>query len=131
MRHAPWVSISLPVLIAFATYSWAGVALKLHSVLAHPESYQSSVIQVTGVVSNHQFQRVKKWMANVDKCVQTFTVTDGADSIQAVYGANCAGALDLLRNRDRVTLQARFDWKPGKAGMLTVQSVVSKVTPYP
>ncbi|MDF0644303.1 MAG: hypothetical protein P0111_09740 [Nitrospira sp.] len=131
MRHITWLGIAMLTMVVLATQSLAGVALRLHSLLAHPESYQANVIQVTGVVSNHQFKHVKKWAADVDKCIQTFTVTDGTDSIQAVYGANCAGALDLLRNRDRVTLEARFDWAPGKEGTLAVQSVLSKITPYP
>lgn len=131
MRHITGWSLAVLAIVLCAAQSSAIMVLKLHSLLAHPESYQSNTVQVTGVVSNHQFQHIKKWAANVDKCVQTFTMTDGADSIDAVYGANCAGAMDLLRNRDRVTLEARLDWAPGKTSTLTVQSVLSKITPYP
>jgi hypothetical protein len=35
----------------------------------------------------------------------------------------------LLRNRDRVTMDARFDWAPGKAGRLNVQEVLAKMAP--
>jgi hypothetical protein len=35
----------------------------------------------------------------------------------------------LLRNQDRVTMEARFEWTPGKAGMLNVQDVLAKMAP--
>jgi len=110
-----------------APLSLAGGMLKLGSLLANPESYQSKIVRVEGIVANHQLKHIKRWANNVDRCVQIFTVTDGTGSMQAEYGANCAGAMDLVRNRDRVTLEARFDWTPGKAGVLNVQEVLSKM----
>ena len=126
-----WVSLAL-ALSLFVPQAWAGsILLKLGSLLSNPQPYQAQVVRVTGIVSDHQLKHIKRWATNVDKCVQSFTVTDETGSIQAMYRASCSGAMDLLRNRDRVTLEASFEWAPGKSGMLHVQSVLAKVTPYP
>jgi len=113
----------------FASLSWAGNVLKLGALLAKPESYQLKVVRVEGIVTNHQLKHIKGWAKNVDKCVQSFTVTDETGAMQAAYSANCSGAMDLLRNRDRVTMDARFEWAPGGSGMLAVQEVLAKMAP--
>jgi hypothetical protein len=122
----------------FATLSWAGTVLKLGALIANPEPYQSKVVRVAGVVADHQLKHIKRWTNNTDrsispedKCVQSFTLKDDTGSMQAAYEASCAGAMDLLRNRDRVTLEARFQRAGGRTGLLTVQSVLTKETPYP
>jgi cytochrome c-type biogenesis protein CcmE len=124
--------------IVFATLSWAGTVLKLGALIVNPEPYQSKVVRVGGIVADHQLKHIKRWTNNTDraispedKCVQSFTLKDDTGSMQAAYEANCAGAMDLLRNRDRVTLEARFQRAAGRAGLLTVQSVLTKETPYP
>ncbi|HEY6085569.1 MAG TPA: hypothetical protein VIU63_09250 [Nitrospira sp.] len=126
----PWILMCLAIIV-FVPVSWAGTVLKLASLLTHPESYQLKMVRVTGIVADHQIKHIKRWAADVDKCVQTFTVKDETGSMEAAYGASCSGAMDLLRNRDRVTVDARFEWVPGKAGMLNVQSELAKVAPYP
>jgi hypothetical protein len=114
----------LLAMTAFATISWAGTALTLASILADPASYQSEIVRVSGIVSNH---KIRRW--GPSKCFQSFTVKDGTGSIRAVHGASCAGVKNALRNRDLVTLEARFEWTPGKPGMLKVQSILAKVAP--
>ena len=123
-----WVLMALSIGL-FASLSWAGNVLKLGALLAKPESYQLKVVRVEGVVTNHQLKHIKGWAKNVDKCVQSFTVTDETGAMQAAYSANCSGAMDLLRNRDRVTMDARFEWAPGGSGVLAVQEVLAKMAP--
>ncbi|HJT21935.1 MAG TPA: hypothetical protein VJ746_15765 [Nitrospira sp.] len=130
--------IVVAAVCVLATFSWAGTVLKLGALLANPEPYQSKIVRVAGIVADHQLKHLKRWTNNTDraispedKCIQSFTLKDDTGSMQAAYEANCAGAMDLLRNRDRVTLEARFQRKTGTAGLLTVQSVLTKETPYP
>jgi hypothetical protein len=65
----------------------------------------------------------------MNKCFQLFTIEDKAGSIEAVYQANCQGAGNVLRDRDFVTVEARFELIASNSGMLKVQSIVSKVAP--
>jgi hypothetical protein len=106
-----------------ATQSWAESPLDLASLLADPESYESQVVRVRGTVANHKIRR------GVTKCFQSFTLTDEAGSIPAVHGASCAGAKNALRNRDLVIVEARFEWTPGRSGLLKVHSIVTKLAP--
>lgn len=123
-----WVLMALAIGL-FASLSWAGNVLKLGALLANPESYQLKIVRVEGIVANLRLKHFKRWMNNVEKCVQSFTVTDETGTMEAAYATKCSGAMDLLRNRDRVTMEARFDWAPGKAGRLNVQEVLAKMAP--
>jgi hypothetical protein len=125
--------LSLPVLVIslFATFSWAGNVLKIGALLANPEMYQSKTVRVTGVLSDDpEIKRVKNWAYNLNTCVEFFTVQDETGSIRAAYEVGCSGAMDLLRKRDSVTLEARFERKGGRA-LLNVVSVLSKMANYP
>ena len=104
--------------------TWANTALDIAVVLADPELYQSQIVRVTGVVANHTIRR-----SRAGRCYQTFTMNDDTGSIRAVHKANCAGAKNALRNRDVVTVEARFQWAPGQSGLLKVQSILIKVAP--
>ena len=106
-----------------ATLSWAGTDQNVGSLLDDPGSYQSQVVRVTGTVYNHKIRR------GVNKCFQLFTIEDEAGSIEAIYQANCSGAGNELRDRDFVTVEARFELTSSNSGMLKVQSIVSKVAP--
>jgi 2,3-bisphosphoglycerate-independent phosphoglycerate mutase len=106
-----------------ATLSSAGTVTDVASMLDSPESYQSKTVRVTGTVSNHKLQR------GVTKCFQSFTLEDDTGSIDAVYKANCSGARNALRDRDVVTVDARFELTSGNSGMLKVRAIVSKVQP--
>jgi cytochrome c-type biogenesis protein CcmE len=119
------VKFCAPTVLAIsvvATLSWAGADLDVGSLLADPESYQSQVVRVTGIVVNHKMQHLRG--ETTEKCFQLFTLKDETGSIQVAYRSNCAGAKTSLRNRDVVTLKARF-----VSGMLEVQSVLAKVAP--
>jgi hypothetical protein len=122
-----WVLMALAIGL-FASLSWAGNVLNLGALLANPESYQLKIVRVEGIVANHRLKHFKR-VNNVEKCVQSFTVTDETGTMEAAYAMKCSGAMDLLRNRDRVTMDARFDWAPGKAGRLNVQEVLAKMAP--
>ena len=116
----------------FATFSWAGNKLAIGSLLSAPESYQLRTVRITGVViDSPQVKRIKRWSDNVNKCIQFFTVKDETGSILAAYEVSCSGAMDLLRKRDRVTLEARFERKAGGAGILNVLEVLTKVASLP
>lgn len=124
MSHLGWLALTVAAVAVSATLSWANTVLDLASILADPKSYQSEIVRVSGIVSNH---RIRRWRSN--KCFQSFTVKDGTGSIQAVQGTNCAGVKNSLRNRDFVTVEARFEWRQGKSGLLKVQSILAKVAP--
>ena len=106
-----------------ATLSSAGTVAEVGTLLDNPDSYQSKTVRVTGTVSNHKIQR------GVMKCFQLFTLEDDTGSIDAVYKANCSGARNALRDRDVVTVEARFEVTSGSSGILKVRSIVSKVQP--
>src|SRR5262245_49582843 len=112
-----------------ATLSWADTPLDLGSLLADPETYQSKVVRVTGVVTNHKMRHLRGEESPVEKCFQLFTLKDDTGSIQVAFRSNCAGAKTSLRNRDVVTVEGRFEWEPGQSGMLKIQSVLTKVAP--
>lgn len=106
-----------------ATLSFAGTVVDVGSLLDNPDAYQSKAVRVTGTVSNHKIQR------GVTKCFQLFTLEDDTGSVDAVYKASCSGARNALRDRDVVTVEARFEVTSGREGMLKVRSIVSKVQP--
>lgn len=106
-----------------ATLSSAGTLAEVASLLDNPGSYQSKMVRVTGTVSNHKIQR------GLTKCFQSFTIEDDTGSIDAIYKANCSGARNALRDRDVVTVEARFEQTSGDSGVLKVRSIVSKVQP--
>lgn len=106
-----------------ATLSWAGTVHDVGSLLGDPGSYQSQVVHVTGTVVHHRIQR------GMNKCFQLFTIESHASFIEAVYQANCSGAGNVLRDRDVVTVEARFELTSSNSGMLKVHSIVSKVAP--
>lgn len=122
--HLKWLTTTVLGIGFLANASWAGTLLTTGSLLAKPELYQSQVVRVSGVIANHKMRR-----SGFHKCIQSFTMKDGTGSIVAVYGASCAGAKNALRNRDLVTVEALFDWAPGKSASLKVQSILSKVAP--
>ena len=121
-----WLFSVAPLLLALglvAHVSWADTVQDVGSLLDDPGSYQSQVVRITGTVSNHKIRR------GMNRCFQLFTIEDKAGSIEAIYNANCTGAGNLLRNRDVVTVEARFELTASNSGMLKVQSIVSKVAP--
>lgn len=106
-----------------ATFSSAGTLAEVAALLDNPSVYQAKMVRVTGTVSNHRIQR------GMTKCFQLFTLEDDTGSIDAVYKANCAGARNLLRERDVITVEARFEANSGDSGLLKVRTIVSKVQP--
>jgi len=112
---------------ASGALSWASPVLDIGSVLADPETYQSQVVRVSGIVTKHKIRHLKGW--RTEKCFQWFTLKDDTGSIQVAFRSNCSGAKTSLRNRDLVTVDARFEWTAGRSGLLQVQSVVMKVAP--
>lgn len=118
------MALTVLAMTAFAALSEASTIVNLASILGDPESYQSEMVRVSGIVSHH---RIRRWGAS--RCFQSFTVRDGTGSIRAVHRANCAGAKTSLRNRDLVTVEGRFEWTPGKPGLLKVQTILAKVAP--
>jgi hypothetical protein len=119
-----WACLTLLGIGCLATASWAGTVLRPGALLAKPESYQSQIVRVTGIVANHKLRRT-----GAHKCIQYFTMKDETAAITAVHGASCAGVKNALRNRDIVTVEALFDWAPGKSASLKVHSILSKVAP--
>ena len=106
-----------------ATLALAGTVQDVGSLLDDPGSYQSQVVRVTGTVVNHRVRR------GMNRCFQLFTIEDHAGSIEAVYRANCLGAGNVLRNRDVVTVEARFELIASNLSVLKVQAILSKVAP--
>jgi cytochrome c-type biogenesis protein CcmE len=107
-----------------ATLSWAGTVPELGALNDNPDSYQSQVVRVTGVVVNH---RIRRGMMN--KCFQSFTLEDDTGSIDVEYKASCSGARNAIRDRDVVTVEGRFELTSGSSGVIKVKSILSKVAP--
>ena len=123
-RNSLWLALTILAMAVWAGLSWAETDLKVSSLLEDPGSFQAQVVRVSGVVTNH---KVRRWGPN--KCVQSFVVKDPTGSIRAMQQASCAGAKHSLRNRDFVVVEGRFEWAPGQAALLKVQSIVAKVAP--
>ena len=120
------LSLRVAMVLAFglvASVSRAGGVHDVGSLLDNPASYQSQDVRVTGTVYNHKIRR------GISKCFQQFTIEDDTGSIEAVYKTNCSGARNALRDRDVVTVEARFELISGHSGMLKVKSILSKVAP--
>ena len=107
-----------------ATLSWAGTVPELGALNDKPDSYQSQVVRVTGVVVNH---RIRRGLMN--KCFQSFTLEDDTGSIEAEYKASCSGVRNAIRDRDVVTVEGRFELTSGNTGVIKVKSILSKVAP--
>jgi hypothetical protein len=122
--HLKLLAATILTISVASTLSIAGTELGPGSLLADPESYQSQVVRVTGTVVNHKIRR-----SHTNRCYQSFTIMDETGSIRAVHGTSCAGVKNALRNRDIVTVEARFEWAPGGSGLLKVQSVLARVAP--
>lgn len=124
-------SLTILVITLFATFAWAD-GVKIGSLLTKPELYEMKLIRLTGVVSDDpQIKHIKQAADGIDKCIQFFTVKDATGSIQAAYEVRCSGAMDILRKRDNVTMEARLERTAQGSGRLNVQSVISKTTAYP
>lgn len=104
-----------------ASLASAGTVSDVGSLLDDPGSYQSQVVRVTGTVVNHRIRR------GMNKCFQLFRIEDNAGSIEAIYQANCQGAGNVVRNRDVVTVEARFELIASNLSVLKVQAILSKV----
>ena len=113
----------VPALSLVVALSWAGTVRDVGSLLDDPGPYQSQVVHVKGTVYNHKIRRA------MNNCFQLFTIEDETGSIEAVYNVNCSGANNALRDRDVITVEARFELASGNSRMLKVQSIVSKVAP--
>jgi cytochrome c-type biogenesis protein CcmE len=122
--HLKAIALSVLVTSVVISLSWANAILTPASLLANPESYQSQIVRVRGVVAQHKIRRL-----DMHKCIQSFSVKDETGSISAVHGASCAGVKNALRNRDVVTVEGLFEWAPGQTGTLKVQSILAKVAP--
>lgn len=118
------MALSILAMTLFTALSGASTIVSLSSLLDDPESYQSELVRVSGIISNH---RIRRWGAR--KCFQSFTVRDGTGSIRVLHRANCTGAKNSLRNRDLVTLEGRFEWTPGKPAVIKAQTILAKVAP--
>ena len=118
------MALTLLAMTVFAAPSGASSIVNLASLLGDPGSYQSEMVRVSGIVSNH---RIRRWGGS--KCYQSFTIKDGTGSIRVLHRANCAAAKTFLRNRDLVTLEGRLDWPAGKPAVLKARTILAKVAP--
>ena len=124
MRLPLALSASTVFAVSLATLSWAGTVPELGALNDNPDSYQSQVVRVTGVVVNHRIRR-----GMMTKCFQSFTLEDDTGSIDVEYKASCSGARNAIRDRDVVTVEGRFELTSGSSGVIKVKSILSKVAP--
>ena len=59
----------------------------------------------------------------LEKCTQSFMVEDDTGSMSAVYQTICPTGVVILRDGDRVTIEAHFQRALGTEGILDVRSV--------
>jgi hypothetical protein len=96
--------------------SWALDTVKIGTLVADPTGYNMKLVQIEGTVGNLQTNHFIGRNTKLEKCVQRFMVKDDTGIIQAVYATICPNDT-LLRNGDRVTMEARY------SGILEVRSL--------
>ena len=116
-RLIGWRGLLVLAVSVFATISWASDLVNIGSLLANPESYQMKIVRVDGMVSGHQMNHFIGNVTKLEKCIQHFTVTDDTGTMDAVYATICPSEAIILRDGDRVTIEAHF------SGLLDVRSV--------
>jgi len=121
-RVIGWQGLLVLAVSLFATVSWAGDLLKIGSLLAYPESYNAKIVQVEGSVTGYRMDHFIGNMTKLEKCIQYFMVKDDTGTINATYATICPVGAVILRNGDRVTIEAYVSRTPGAAG-LQVRSV--------
>lgn len=125
MRHHTETAkrlVGLAGMLAFACSSvlslaWAADPVKVTSLLAYPQSYNMKLVRVEGTVSHYRMQQFIGARSKLEKCIQEFAVADDTGTINATYATLCDTSVVMLRNGDRVTIDAHF------SGILDVRSV--------
>ncbi|MDO9120051.1 MAG: hypothetical protein Q7U39_19025 [Nitrospira sp.] len=100
-----------------ASMAWAAEPVKVNSLLAYPQSYNMKLVRVEGTVSRYRMQQFIGARSKLEKCIQEFAVADDTGTINATYATLCDMGTVMLRNGDRVTIDAHF------SGVLDVRSV--------
>ncbi|ULA64616.1 MAG: conserved exported protein of unknown function [Nitrospira sp.] len=100
-----------------ASSAWAADPVKINALLAYPQSYNMKLVRVEGTVSQYRMQQFIGARSKLEKCIQAFSVTDDTGVIDATYATICDMGTVMLRNGDRVTIDAHF------SGILDVRSV--------
>ncbi len=104
----------------------AADVLQISSLLTSPERYAFQSVRVEGRVSHHRIEQFIQPTMKRQACNQFFTVEDDTGAMDAVYLTLCPTGTPILRDGDRVILDANFERAPGTMGHLTVRSVTKK-----
>lgn len=97
--------------------AWAADPVKVNSLLAYPQSYNMKLVRVEGTVSRYRMKQFIGAHSKLEKCIQDFSIADDTGTINATYATLCDMGTVMLRNGDRVTIDAHF------SGILDVRSV--------
>jgi len=122
-RLIGWLGLMVLAVSLWATRSWASDLRKISSLLADPEAYQLRVVRVEGIVSGYNMDHFIGTVSGLEKCTQSFIVEDDTGAMSAVYQTICPTGVVILRNGDRVTIEAHFQRAHGTEGILDVRSV--------
>ncbi len=100
-----------------ATGTWAAEPVKISSLLTYPEAHKMKVVQVEGTVSRYRLNHFIGNRTKLEKCIQDFSLADDTGTIAATYATICQMGTVMLKDGDRVTVEAHF------LGNLNVRSV--------
>ena len=112
-----WAGMMAVVVSVFAAVAWAADPVKINSLLTYPQAYNMKLVRVEGTVSGYRMQQFIGARSKLEKCIQQFSVSDDTGTINANYATLCDMGTVLLRNGDRVTVDAHF------SGILDIRSV--------
>lgn len=112
-----WAGLLMLVCSVGTSIAWAADPVKVNALLAYPQSYNMKLVRVEGTVSRYRMQQYIGARSKLEKCIQEFSIADDSGSINATYATLCDMGTVMLRNGDRVTIDAHF------SGILDVRSV--------
>ncbi len=112
-----WAGLLIFLCSVGTSIAWAADPVKVNSLLVYPQSYNMKLVRVEGTVSGYRMRQFIGARSKLEKCIQEFSIADDSGTINATYATLCDMGTVMLRNGDRVTIDAHF------SGILDVRSV--------
>lgn len=97
--------------------------VQITDLLTSPERHAFRPVRVEATVTNLRTESFINQTLRKPVCHQFFTLEDGTGALEARYLTLCPLGTPLVRNGDRVIVEASFERAPGTPGYLNVQTV--------
>lgn len=101
----------------------AADTVQITELLMFPERHAFRTVRVEATVSNLRTESFINQAMRRSGCNQFFTLDDGTGALEARYLTLCPPGTPLVRNGDRVIVDASFERAPGTQGYLNVHTV--------